>query len=107
MVAHTLHPVAVPNLAHNHHFSSSNCQIFTQLFLGPLGTVSRSLTKKTIVQEAEREEENSQRNYLKAPPVPRCAAENKIETDITVQGDPQLLPQSFPTNYTSQKESNP
>lgn len=42
-------------LAHNHHFSSSNCQILTQLYVGPPGTVSRSLTKKTIVQEAERE----------------------------------------------------
>lgn len=76
-------------LAHNHHFSSSNCQIFTQLFLGPLGTVSRSLTKKTIVQKAER----GAKTHNETIPVPRCAAESQIETDIT-------LSSRWPTAFT-------
>lgn len=93
-------------LAHNHHFSSSNWQIFTQLFLGPLGTVSRSLTKKTIVQEAERETHNEtmwECLFRSLGATPRTRSK---QTLLSVQGDPQLLPQSFPTNYASQGESH-
>lgn len=79
-------------------FSSSNWQIFTQLSLGPLGTVSRSLTKKTFVQEAEREVITEQ--SLQGPRI-----ENRHYSQFKVTRG--FYPRSFPTNYTSRGGSHP